>query len=107
MVRVAGGGCADLERRGADLLRRGDRDPLAFAPGPDPDFWPEGSDPDGDDYGELDESPPPPKRARRTADAMAQREALVDHEIAVRALHTSPWTRNLRNRSVARTKEQD
>ena len=34
---------------------------------------------------------------------MAQREALIDPEVAARVLHTDPRTRNLRNRSVART----
>ena len=54
--------------------------------------------------GSDDEASPPPKRARRTADAMALHEALIDPEIAARALHTSPHSRNLRNRSVARRK---
>ena len=44
--------------------------------------------------------PQPKKRVRRSADAEALREALIDPEIAARALHTSASVRNLRNRSV-------
>ena len=117
---------AYFSERLTDLLRRGDRDPLAFAPEDDPfamapsessegSDWEADSDPwaaihgwYGDALPESDgESSPPPKRARLSADAMARREALLDHEIAARALHTPPWTRNLRNRSVAMTKKRD
>ena len=86
-----------------DLLSRGDRDPLAFEPvddgfamSPSDDE----SDAESDSYSDQ-ESSPAPKRARQTADAIARREALIDQEVAMRALHTSPRTRNLRNRSVA------
>ena len=113
----AAGGMQGMRQVGAyyserlvDLLRRGDRDPLAFALVAEP-FAMEPSEPsEGSEWdsdsdagydappGSDDESSPPAKRARRTADAMARHEALMDHEIAVRALHTPPWTRNLRNR---------
>jgi hypothetical protein len=93
-----------FSRKLTDLLRRGDRDPSAFELVNNYDdlaLLP--SDDDDDDvYGDELDSPPPPKRARMTADVMARHEALIDPEIAARALHTAPRTRNLRNRSVTR-----
>lgn len=103
------------------LLAAGDRDPALFAPVPsrDPDnqlddlsldsplqqylsymlatarTW---GVPIGEEFAAEDE--PPPKRVRSTADALAQREALIDPEVAARALHTPEGTHTLRNRSV-------
>ena len=113
-----------LSAKFQELLSAGDRDPRLFEPvsvrgaalhdsmlsesensDDDDDAWGDSDDDEFEISFVLDEHEDDERertrRRRLTSDALAQREALLDPEIAARALHTATGARILRNRSVA------